>query len=85
MKKVLFVCVIACVCLFAVLFFSCEKKAVISALQRENKFTLNYGIFEDEINLFDLSTAGEINTRIAMREGLFYIANGEAQKVMQFN
>jgi hypothetical protein len=82
MKKVLFLCLF---CLLSVLFLSCEKKTVVSALQRENRFTLDYGIFEDEVNLFNLSSAGEINTRITMREGLFYIANGESQKVMQFN
>jgi hypothetical protein len=85
MKKVLFLCLIAVICIFSVLFFACEKKSAVSALQRENRFTLNYGSFEDEINLFSLSSAEEINTRIMMRDGLFYIANGEAQKVMQFN
>lgn len=54
-------------------------------MRRENRFTLKYGGFEDELNLFDLASPGEINTHITMREGLFYIANGEAQKVMQFN
>ena len=51
----------------------------------ETLFTLNYGNFEDEINVFDLSSVGDINTQIAMRDGFFYVANGESKKIMEMN
>ena len=41
--------------LFTVIsFISCSKNKV-SELERVNLFSLNYGNFDDELNLFDLS------------------------------
>ena len=48
-------------------------------------FTLEYGNFEDEINLFDYSQVGNISTSFAMRDGFFYIANSESGKVMELS
>lgn len=48
-------------------------------------FTLNYGNFEDELNLFDLAKTGSIRTYMTMRDGFFYIANGEAKKILELS
>jgi hypothetical protein len=78
----------ALLCLFpslGLLFFGCTQKPEIAALQRENRFTLHYGSFEDELNLFDLTGTGSINTHLTMRDGIFYLSNGESKKVLRFN
>ncbi|MCI5830195.1 MAG: hypothetical protein MR260_07005 [Spirochaetia bacterium] len=74
---------------FALLSFvflaGCSKNRVVSSVERENLFSLEYGNFEDELNLFDFSHSGDINTNIFMRDGFFYIMNGEAKKIMEMN
>ena len=64
---------------------SCQKSKVVASLEQDTLFSLKYGNFEDQINLFDLDGVGEINTSIAMKDGFFYIANGESKKVMETN
>lgn len=64
---------------------SCTKSKVIATLEEDNLFSLQYGNFENQINLFDLAGVGEINTSIAMKNGFFYIANGESKKIMETN
>ena len=49
---------------FAVLFVSCGENKNISSIERENLFTLNYGNFEDEINVYSLLESGSVNTEI---------------------
>ncbi len=59
-------------------------KPIQSKLEREDKFTLNYGSFENELNLFNLSgTYTRTNTQIFMKEGLFYIANSGGRKILK--
>lgn len=70
---------------FSLLIFSCGKNSDLSSIHREEKFTLDYGSLEDQINLFDLNSTGEINTRIAMRDGFFFISNGKSKKILQMN
>ncbi len=54
-------------------------------LEREKLFSLSYGRFEDEIDLFNLdSGSGGTDTQIFMRDGLIYIANSGAKKILQF-
>ncbi len=65
-------------------FISCSKNRV-SELERVNLFSLNYGNFDDELNLFDLSNIGEINTKLIMSDGFFYISNSEAKKIIKLN
>lgn len=71
--------------IFSLFVFSCGKSSDLSSIHREEKFTLGYGNLEDQINLFDLNSTGEINTRIAMRDGFFFISNGKSQKILQMN
>lgn len=71
--------------LFVPVFFSCRPNGTVASIQENALFSLNYGNFEDEINLFNLSQSGSINTFMAMEEGFFYIANGESKKIMELN
>lgn len=66
-------------------FFSCSEP-VIQELSREELFTLKLGKMEDQIDLF--LYGGNLSNRktsIFMRDGLFYIANGNSSKVMEFS
>ena len=60
-------------------FTSCSKDQIVSNITNERLFTLEYGNFEDELNVFDIAETGTINTSIAMQDGFFFIANGEAK------
>jgi hypothetical protein len=55
-------------------------------LVAEPLFALELGRLEDQVDLFQ--TAGSAmrgRTRIAMRDGLFYVSNGSARKIMVFS
>ena len=70
--------------LLPVLFFtSCERSAIVSTLEEEPLFSMSYGNFEDQLNMFSVAEVGNIETTIAMRDGFFYIANGESKKIME--
>ena len=64
---------------------ACGPRTANSGVQGERLFSLDYGNFEKELNLFNLPWLREIHTSIAMRDGFFYIANGEAKKVLELN
>lgn len=66
-------------------FPSCRNSESIASVGENDLFNLNYGNFEDELNLFDLASHGSIDTYMTMRDGFFYIANGESKKVMELN
>ncbi|HHU36842.1 MAG TPA: hypothetical protein GXZ47_06395 [Treponema sp.] len=66
------------------LFFGCSPETR-GVLQREKLFSLSYGRFEDEIDLFNLdSGSAGPDTQIFMRDGMVYIANSGAKKIVQF-
>lgn len=68
-----------------VLFFlSCGNDGT-QELTRENLFSLSYGAFEDNINLFNLTSAQTNNndTQIFMKEGIFYISNSGSKKILK--
>lgn len=55
------------------------------SMERETLFRLNYGRFEDEIDLFNLEgNQTGTDTQLYMRDGMFYIVNSGARKVLQF-
>ncbi len=73
-------------CIFSVpFFFGCKKSKIVSSVEKETLFDLNYGNFENELNVANLSGAGEVNISLAMKDGFFYILNGESKKVMEMN
>ncbi|GHU50168.1 lipoprotein [Spirochaetia bacterium] len=55
-------------------------------LNREDLFTLNIGLQEDQLAIYwpegDLGLA---HTDLAMRDGLFYISDGRGQKIVRYN
>lgn len=63
----------------------CYRANTVASIRENELFTIGYGSFEDELNLFNLSTAGSVNTYMTMLDGFFYIANGESRKIMELN
>lgn len=64
---------------------ACSQNQIVSTLEEKELFTLTYGNFDNQLNLFSASSIGEIKTHIVMRNGFFYISNGESYKIMQLN
>ncbi|MDR1324739.1 MAG: hypothetical protein LBK00_01735 [Treponema sp.] len=57
-----------------------------ASVTREDLFSLEIGRFEDQVALYDMEGAsGTRRTDLAMRDGLFYIADGNGQKVARYN
>lgn len=86
MKKVFFKISNILFC-FTVLFFvsACSSSSDVASIKGNELFTLNYGNFEDELNLFNLSRNGAVNTFMTMEDGFFYISNGESKKILELN
>jgi hypothetical protein len=64
---------------------ACSQDTVVS-ITRELKFTLDIGQLEDQIAIYNLGTAQGIRIpRLTMRDGLFYIADGEGKKVLRYD
>ena len=58
----------------------------IQSIEREDLFTLDIGKLEDQIALFNLEgDRGIRRTGIAMRNGLFYISDGNGDKILRYN
>ncbi len=64
---------------------SCGKSSLVHSVNENRLFSLNYGNFEDELNMFDLAGTGNVSTFMEMRDGFFYIANGESKKILELN
>lgn len=56
----------------------------VPTLEQQELFSLDYGKMEDQIELFMDGSAVTRKTRLAMRGGLFYIASGYGNRIMQF-
>jgi len=66
-------------------FISCNNNRV-GSVEREDLFTLEIGPMEDQIALYHLEGGRGIrNTGFAMRDGLFYIADGNSGKIVRYN
>jgi hypothetical protein len=71
--------------LFCILFLSCSG-ANNSSVEREDLFVFGIGRLEDELDMFDLKGARSIRkTALKMRDGLFYISNGNGEKISHYN
>lgn len=72
--------------LLLILFCSCNKNTTVSFIEREDLFSLSYGNFENQLNLFDLADTGNfIPTELTMQNGFFYISNGQSKKILEMN
>ncbi|MDR2740232.1 MAG: hypothetical protein LBB68_10445 [Treponema sp.] len=63
----------------------CSSRDIVS-VAREDHFTLDIGRLEDQIDLYNLEGGGRGNhkTSLAMRDGLFYIADSNGGKVVHY-
>ncbi len=65
---------------------SCASRRESVSVAREQLFTLGYGKGEDQLDLFQTETGtAPLKTRMAMREGIFYVANGAGSKVVRLS
>ena len=73
--------------LLLIIFTGCERNPQqIQQVEREDHFTLDIGRLEDQIALFMVDNHGIMQqTRMAMRDGFFYISDGNGAKVQRFN
>ena len=64
----------------------CNHSAQIQSIEREDLFTLDIGKMEDQIGLYNLDgDKGVRRANIAMRDGLFYISDGNGGKILRYN
>jgi hypothetical protein len=71
------------ICLFF-LFASCADDQS-PPVERTNLFSLEIGRLENQIDLFNIEGGRNIpKAALAMRDGLFYISNGNGQKVVRY-
>ena len=69
----------------SLLLLSCFSSSGRS-VDREDLFSLEIGPMEDQIALYQFGgTAGTKRTGFAMRDGLFYISDGNPGKIMRYN
>ena len=73
--------------LFAVTLISIScKNDKIGSVEREDLFSLDMGPMEDQIALFKLDGGRGIKrTGFTMRDGLFFIADGNSGKIVRYN
>jgi hypothetical protein len=78
---------INCILLISALAFVCAcKNKSIGSVEREELFSLEIGPMEDQIALYKLEgDMGIRRTGFTMREGLFYIADGNGGKIVRYN
>ncbi|MBN1412885.1 MAG: hypothetical protein JW969_18740 [Spirochaetales bacterium] len=80
MKKMVLILIIIILALLS----SCEQKP-IEELPGEDLFTLKIGKMEDQFDIFMMDgTSLRRKNRFIMKNGIFYIANGNSSKVMKF-
>jgi len=63
----------------------CSKSGKIESISENELFSIPYGSFEEQISTIDLNKVGDVRYGISMRDGFFYIVDGEAKKIMETN
>lgn len=76
---------LAVLSIISVFLASCINTNRTLSIAESEKFTLNYGNFEEQINLFRLKESGPVSTSVYMRDGFFYIVNGDSGKIISLN
>jgi hypothetical protein len=69
--------------MLSAVFLSCRREE-ISAVVREDLFSLEIGMREDQAALFSLE-GGIAATSVAMRDGLFYVAWNSGAKIVRYS
>ncbi len=87
MKKQGFLFSIAlCICGFSLFLFSgCQETAVVSNVKAEELFSLDYGLFENELGFYPSLFTGNCTSSIVMQDGFFYILDSNSLKMMNLN
>jgi hypothetical protein len=81
MKNYSFIVYICC----ASVLLSCAESKNLS-IEREDLFNFNVGRLEDELDMFNLEgVRSKRKTALKMRDGLFYISNGNGEKIARYN
>lgn len=80
MKKFLVVC--CCVCISS-LFISCSDKKTTKTLEREDLFSLQYGNFENEINLSRMEQSSYSAANLCLNNGIFFLSNTVSKKILK--
>jgi hypothetical protein len=63
----------------------CQKKGIEELVSSE-LFSLSFGKMEDQVDLFQFEAAKVVRKNtVCMRDGWFYVANGNAGKIMVFS
>ena len=70
---------------FIMVLSGCSRSGGIATLEKKEIFTLEYGNFENQLNMFDISGVNDIKTSLVMRNGFFYIMNPESRKIMEMS
>ena len=66
-------------------FTACSRSESIESINENQLFTVPYGNFEEQLSVKDLNGVGEIRYGIFMRDGFFYLVNGDSKKIMELN
>jgi hypothetical protein len=71
---------------FFLLCFNACSRGDVTSIAREDLFTLDIGRMEDQIALYNLEgDNGTKRTDFTMRDGLFYISDGNGEKISRYN
>jgi len=71
--------------IISLLLVGCQKKGIEELVSSE-LFSLTFGKLEDQIDLFQFEKAKIVRKNtVCMRDGWFYVANGNAGKIMVFS
>lgn len=73
------------VCISLLCITGCSKRNVIQSINETQLFSLNYGNFEEQLSIADLNEVGSVRIGITMRDGFFYIVDGDSKKTMELN
>jgi hypothetical protein len=70
----------------AALFFTGCPGEQVASIAREDLFSLDIGRLEDQVALYNLEgDRGIPRTDFAMRDGLFYLSDGNGEKILRYN
>ena len=67
------------------IFIGCLKGGLVQSINETNLFTIPYGVFEEQLSVSNLNNVGYVAYGIYMRDGFFYIVNGESGKILELN
>lgn len=86
MKKISFIVgALFCILCLCFGFQSCGKSNTVQSINENELFKIPYGNFEEQLSVVDLNNVGNVRLGITMRDGFFYIVDGEAKKLMELN